>query len=157
MTDRQLQVAHNDLTGHCLCKAVTVQVSGAHDPRSGACHCRMCQRWSGGLFLCFNADAAGVTVTGPVARYASSEFAERAFCSVCGSHLWMRITPTGADETGADYELMPGLFDAALAWPMRSEIYTDVAMASIALTGDHRRATRAEYEQKNQFVPGDAT
>jgi hypothetical protein len=40
---------------------------------------------------------------------------------------------------------------------MRSEIYTDVAMASIALTGDHRRATRAEYEQKNQFVPGDAT
>ena len=74
------------LTGHCLCGAVTICVSGAHVPSPGACHCRMCQRWSGGLFLCFNADAKGVTVEGPVARYASSDFAERAFCSVCGSH-----------------------------------------------------------------------
>ncbi len=80
------------IEGHCLCGAVTVTVAGAHDPRPGACHCRMCQRWSGGLFLCFNADAEGVTVQGPVARFQSSDFAERAFCAVCGSHLWMRNT-----------------------------------------------------------------
>lgn len=138
------------ITGHCLCGAVTIRVAGAHDPHPGACHCRMCQRWSGGLFLCFNADADGVMVDGPVARYASSSFAERAFCSVCGSHLWMRDT---GDET---YELMPGLFDAAKDWPLRSEIYSDQAMASVKLTGDHQRATRVEYEIKNQFVQGDA-
>lgn len=138
------------LTGHCLCGAVTITVAGAHDPRPGACHCRMCQRWSGGLFLCFNADADGVTVEGPVTRHASSSFAERAFCAVCGSHLWMR------DNTGKTYDLMPGLFDEARDWPLRSEVYSDRAMASVRLGGDHRRATQAEYETKNQYVAGDA-
>ena len=138
------------MTGQCLCGAVTVRVAGPHDPRPGACHCRMCQRWSGGLFLCFNADADGVTVDGPVTRYASSNFAERAFCSVCGSHLWMR------DKTGRAYDLMPGLFDAIHDQPLRSEVYSDRAMASVRLQGDHRRATQAEYEQKNQYVAGDA-
>ena len=138
------------MTGHCLCGAVTVRVAGPHDPRPGACHCRMCQRWSGGLFLCFNADADGVAVDGPIARHASSDFAERAFCSVCGSHLWMR------DRTANTYDLMPGLFDEARDWPLRSEVYADRAMASVRLEGDHRRATRAEYENKNQYVAGDA-
>ena len=140
------------IEGRCLCGAVTITVAGAHDPRPGACHCRMCQRWSGGLFLCFNADADGVTVAGPVTRYASSDFAERAFCSVCGSHLWMRNTGPDANA----YDLMPGLFDAVLNAPMRSEVYSDRAMASVRLQGDHRRATQAEYEKKNPFVEGDA-
>jgi hypothetical protein len=138
------------LQGRCLCGAVTVRVSGPHDPRPGACHCRMCQRWSGGLFLCFNADSGGVTVDGPVTRYASSDFAERAFCSVCGSHLWMR------DINSDSHELMPGLFDEARDWPLRSEVYSDRAMASVHLAGDHRKATQAEYENKNQYVAGDA-
>lgn len=110
----------------------------------------MCQRWSGGLFLCFNADADGVKVEGPVTRYASSDFAERAFCAVCGSHLWMRNVP------GKTYDLMPGLFDEARGWPLRSEVYSDRAMASVRLGGDHRQATQAEYEAKNQYVTGDA-
>lgn len=135
------------ISGQCLCGAVTVVVEG-HDPRVGACHCRMCQRWSGGLFLCFDAPADGVTITGPVTRYASSAFAERAFCATCGAHIWMRDT-TLDDDT---YDLMPGLFDAAQGWPMRSEIYTDKAFASVRLAGDHKRASRAEYEQMNPHV-----
>ena len=50
---------------------------------------------------------------------------------------------------------MPGLFDAARSWPLRSEIYVDRAMASVRLEGDHRRKTRAEYEAGNPFVAGD--
>lgn len=136
------------LTGHCLCGAVTVTVKGHHDPRLGACHCRMCQRWSGGLFLCFAAH--DVAAEGPVRIYPSSPFAERAFCSICGSHLWMRDT-----SDGDRVDLMPGLFDAAIDWPMRSEIYVDRRMRGIDLAGDHRRATRAEYESRNPFVKGD--
>ncbi len=132
------------IKGHCLCGAVTVTVEG-HDPSIGACHCRMCQRWSGGLFLSFDAPPDRVTVSGPVTQYASSEFAERAFCATCGSHLWMRDTGTDEEE----YGLMPGLFDAAHDWPMRSEIYVDRAFAAIRLGGDHERATQAEYESKN--------
>ncbi|WP_298841215.1 GFA family protein [uncultured Roseobacter sp.] len=141
MTDR--------MEGQCLCGAVHIIVDGAHDPRPGACHCRMCQRWSGGLFLCFEADAVAVTVVGEVGRFASSDFAERAFCPRCGSHLWMR-------DGDGEYNLMPGLFDAVLAAPLRSEVYVDQAMASVKLSGDHPTATRAVYESKNRFVEGEA-
>ncbi|MGR3292180.1 MAG: GFA family protein, partial [Paracoccaceae bacterium] len=127
--------------------AVTIRIDGLHDPRPSACHCRMCQRWTGGLFLCFSAAAEAVTVAGPVSRFASSSFAERAFCSTCGSHLWLRDL-----EEAAGYHLMPGLFDAARDWPLRSEIYSDRTMASARLEGDHRRSTRAEYEAKNPHI-----
>ena len=139
------------ITGHCLCGAVSITVSGQHDPRVGACHCRMCQRWSGGLFLCFT--AAAVTVTGEVTRYRSSAFAERAFCPRCGSHLWFNDVEEGGEPEC--YEFMPGLFDAARNWPLRSEIYVDRALASVHLVGDHRRKNRAEYEAENPFIQGD--
>lgn len=141
------------ITGHCLCGSVTITVDGAHDPRPGICHCRMCQRWSGGMFMCFEAQPEAVTVTGEVTRFASSGFAERAFCPKCGSHLWMRNTDSDADA----FELMPGLFDEAKDWPIRSEIYTDSALPAAKLSGDHPKATRAQYEAKNLFVEGDAT
>jgi hypothetical protein len=140
------------IQGQCLCGAVTIRVDGEYERRAGACHCRMCQHWSGGLFLCFNAEHDAVHVDGPVARHASSPFAERAFCQTCGSHLWMRNTANEADG----YDLMPGLFDEARGWPLHSEIYVDQAMACVPLRGDHPRKTAAEYEQDNPFVEGDA-
>lgn len=139
------------MIGRCLCGAVTLRVTGPHDPRPGACHCRMCQRWSGGLFMCFEVEAEGVTVEGPVNRYASSTFAERAFCPTCGSHLWFRFT----DPERPSYQMMPGLFDATKDWPLRYEAYSDRAMTSIRLQGDHEHTTRAEYESRYNFVSGD--
>ena len=139
------------MQGHCLCGAVTITVDGPHDPRPGACHCRMCQRWSGALFVCFAAEPGSVTFEGEVARHASSSFAERAFCPVCGSHLWMRDT----DKPDAPYDLMPGLFDDLRDQPLQSEIYVDRAFACARLEGDHRRATRAQWEAKHPFVEGD--
>ena len=138
------------IEGHCLCGAVSVRVTG-HGGFTGACHCRMCQRWSGALFVSFNAPADAVTVTGEVTRYQSTPFAERAFCPRCGSHLWMRNTE--ADDSS--YDLMPGLFDAARDIPLQSEIYTDRALPGLALAGDHRRATRAQYEARNPHLEGD--
>ena len=144
-------VAIGPIEGRCLCGAVSIRVARAGDARPGVCHCRLCQRWSGLVFGCFSAPAAAVSVSGEVARYASSEFAERAFCPTCGSHLWMRDVAA----PGGDYDLVPGLFDAARDWPLRSEIYCDRAFASARLAGDHRRATRAQREAEHPFVEGD--
>jgi len=94
------------------------------------------------------AAADAVAVNGPVQRFQSTSFAERAFCGTCGTHLWMRNT----DDQAAEYDLMPGLFDAARDWPLRSEIYTDKAMASIRLQGDHPRKTEAEFEASNPHI-----
>ncbi|EAR52867.1 hypothetical protein OG2516_10406 [Oceanicola granulosus HTCC2516] len=138
------------LEGRCLCGAVALVVEGRHDGTVGVCHCSMCQRWSGGLFACFRAEAAAVSVTGEVRRHRSSEIAERAFCPACGSHLWMRDT-----AGDAPYDLMPGLFPALAAAPLGSEIYTDKAPAYLPLSGNHTRETEAEWQSRNSFVQGD--
>jgi hypothetical protein len=109
----------------------------------------MCQRWTGGLYISF--PAHGVRVEGPVTRHTSSDWAERAFCPVCGSHLWWR--EAGAAE--GEMSLMPGLFDETRDWPLKSEVYSDRAMAAIRLAGEHRKATREEYEAKNLHLEGD--
>lgn len=135
------------LHGRCLCGAVTLDVAH-HDGAVGACHCRLCQRW-GGVFLAFEADEAEVTVTGEVRTFPSTPFSERAFCPVCGTHLWLR------DVGNPTLDLMPGPFDAAAAFPLRSEVYADRAMASVRLAGDHPRVTRADYEARHLHLDGD--
>ena len=139
------------LEGRCLCGAVRIAIAGGHVAGVGACHCLMCQRWSGALYATFDADADAVTVSGPAQSYASTPWSERAFCGTCGSHLWLRNT----EKPDAAYELMPGLFGEAAAFPLVSEIYTDRRPHYLPLTGDHRTKTRAEYERDNPAIEGD--
>ena len=138
------------IEGACLCGGVRLRV-GDPDRRIAACHCGICRRWSGGLYLSFAARPETVTVEGRPATHATSDFAERAFCPTCGSHLWMRDT----DRADADIELMPGLFPATRDWPVRSEIYADRAMASATLAGDHERTSAATYETTHPHIEGD--
>ncbi|MEJ6389887.1 GFA family protein [Gymnodinialimonas ulvae] len=138
------------LEGACLCGAVRITVDGDHIAAIGVCHCGICQRSNGVVWGAFQANAEAVTVTGKVARYASTAFATRVFCPTCGSNLWLRD-----NDEGAAYELMPALFPEASDFPVISEIYIDCAPAYAALAGDHRRATRAEYEAKHPHIEGD--
>lgn len=135
------------LTGACLCGGVTVAV-GRYRPDVSACHCRLCRVWAGGVQFGFEAPAEAVTVSGKVARYRASPFAERAFCPVCGSALWLR------DDDGP-YEFLPGLFDGARDLPLVREVYADRAFACARLAGEHSRVTRAEYERDTPHVEGD--
>ncbi|MEX3017264.1 GFA family protein [Gymnodinialimonas hymeniacidonis] len=135
------------LDGACLCGAVRITVDGDYIAAIGVCHCGICQRSNGVVWGAFQANADAVTVEGDVASYASTEFATRTFCPTCGSNLWLRD-----NEEGAVYELMPALFPDAAGFPVISEIYTDCAPSYAALAGDHRRATKAEYEAKNRHV-----
>ena len=133
------------LQGRCLCGAVRV---GAARPEGGvsACHCAICRRWSGAAMFGIEVSAAEVEVTGEVARYRSSAFAERAFCPACGTHLWFRSD--GSDE----YEFMPGLFDGAAGMPLARENYADRALAAVRLAGDHERVTAAAREAAHRHV-----
>jgi hypothetical protein len=131
--------------GHCLCGAVRIEVEHLAGTLS-ACHCEMCRRWSGSMMM--GIDGRGVTVTGPVRTYASSPFAERAWCGECGSALWIRNTPGKGDV----YELMPGLFENAGGARLNREVYADRAPDGYALAGDHLRVTAAEYEADHPHV-----
>jgi hypothetical protein len=139
------------LEGRCLCGSVTIRIDGDYVAAVGACHCGYCQRSSGALWAAFEASADAVTVSGDVSRYQSTDFAERTFCPTCGSNLWLRNT----GDDGDAYELMPAMFPEAADFPLISEIYIDRRPAYVPLTGDHRTATRADYEAKNRHVKGD--
>ena len=141
------------LDGQCLCGSVQMHIDGEYIAAIGVCHCSICQRSNGLVWGAFQASAPGVTITGDVARYASTSFAERTFCPTCGSNLWLRDT----DKDDAAYEFMPALFPAAAKFPLISEIYTDYAPAYAPLAGDHRRASRLEYEANNPHIDGDAS
>lgn len=135
------------MTGHCLCGDVTI-TAVPRAAEASACHCETCRRWSGAAVWGFVAAAEDVEVTGEVATYPSSGFADRAFCPRCGTHLWIR-------DHGQDYDLLPGLFDGAADFPLSHEVYADLAFASVRLAGAHPRQSRADYQASHPFVEGD--
>src|SRR5688572_23696473 len=82
--------ADTPFDGGCLCGAVRYRAVAA--PLRGViCHCPMCRKHSGAPALAFVHFAAQdfTWVRGTPTRYRSSEFAERGFCSHCGSTLSM--------------------------------------------------------------------
>ncbi len=135
--------------GQCLCGAVQVRVTALSETLS-ACHCDMCRRWSGSVMIGVDAEADDVTVTGPVKVFASSPFAERAWCDTCGSALWFRQT----DVDGKPYELMPGLFPDVGGATLTREVYADRCPAGYAFAGDLERVSQAEYEAHGLHVKG---
>ncbi len=76
--------------GGCLCGAV--RYSSTEPPLRGViCHCSMCRKHSGApilAFVHFPKDSFR-WLKGEPTRYQSSQFAQRGFCSLCGSTLTM--------------------------------------------------------------------
>lgn len=93
------------LTGGCQCGRIryraTLESSDAY-----LCHCRMCQRATGGFAAAFvHLPKASVLWSHEPDWYASSPIAHRPFCSACGSPLGFAFL----DSDGMD--LMVGGFD----------------------------------------------
>jgi hypothetical protein len=131
--------------GRCLCGEVRFDATPA-ERHSHACHCEMCRRWTGGALLAVPVAPDAVRFEGEanIRRYRSSEWAERAFCGVCGSSLYYRVTAEGSEQ--GMYYMALGSFDEPDALPLASEIYVDVKPSAYAFAGEHRRITRAEKE-----------
>lgn len=93
------------------------------------------------MMIAFEA-APGHGATGPVKTFASSEWAERAFCGTCGSALWYRVTAPGPHQ--GQTHMAAGLFEDAIGATLASEIFIDRKPTGYALAGDHPRLTEAE-------------
>ena len=145
----------DERAGGCLCGAVRFRARLTHHI-FGACHCEMCRRWTGSALLAISVPTGNVTWQGEgsIARYQSSDWAERAHCRRCGSALFYRVT---SDGPGAgDIELPVGAFDNADGLVFDSEIYIDLKPDSYAFAGDRARMTRAQtYEHFGISVEGD--
>ncbi|VTO14453.1 GFA family protein [Brevundimonas vancanneytii] len=125
------------LNGRCLCGAVRFSAT----PKGGmhACHCEWCRRTSGGVSLSVDCGDT-VEVEGPLTTYDSSDWAERQFCSACGSNLFWRLKAGGMAMVSVQ------AFDDPSAFAFDSEIYIDAKPANYAFAGDHTRMTGAEVE-----------
>jgi len=113
----------NEFKGKCLCGAVEIQV---HAPASvGTCNCSICRRWCGGPMFAVHAEGQPV-IKGEAAitRYPSSDFAERGFCSQCGSNLFYHLKP-GQFSAEGEYMLAAGILDLPDDMSFDSEIYVD--------------------------------
>jgi len=130
------------MTGACLCKAVTFTADGV-DSKFSACHCGMCRRWNGGAPY-FAVAVSTVTFTGDdnIARYDSSQWAERGFCKRCGTHLFYFLRPMQR------YLMSMGSFDTTAQFTMSREIFIDRKPDGYELSGDHERWTEAETFQR---------
>ncbi len=74
--------------GHCLCKAVTFALSGAHN-WAGHCYCESCRRGTGAAVVTFVGNPNGQwrwTAQVPVC-YTSSPGNRRYFCATCGASV----------------------------------------------------------------------
>lgn len=93
------------MTGGCQCGRVryTAQI---HNDDAYLCHCRMCQRATGGVYIAFkNVKKADVAWEREPDIYASSPIAERGFCAACGTPL------TFAFPDSPNMDLTVGSFD----------------------------------------------
>jgi hypothetical protein len=84
-------------TGGCQCGAIRYAF---HAPLENAhvCHCRMCQRATGGLFAALaGGQPSNFSWTrGTPKFYASSSLAQRAYCDRCGTPLTFQYDDPGA-------------------------------------------------------------
>jgi len=57
-----------------------------------SCHCSICRRWGGGPALAVEA-SGGVKFKNEsaISTFSSSDWAERGFCSNCGTHLYYKL------------------------------------------------------------------
>jgi hypothetical protein len=75
------------MTGGCQCGRVRYTAT-IEDDDAYLCHCRMCQRATGGVSIAFkNVPKTAVDWDRQPDRHASSPIAKRGFCASCGTPL----------------------------------------------------------------------
>ncbi len=113
----------NEYHGKCLCGAVEIHAKATDSVSS--CHCSVCRRWCGGPMFAVHIEGQPV-IKGEEAinRYASSEFAERGFCSQCGCNLFYHLKP-GQFSAEGEYMLAAGMLNLPESMSFDSEIYID--------------------------------
>lgn len=130
------------MQGQCLCGAVHLVAANA-SRHVGACHCKMCRRWGGGPFMEIDC-GTDVAFEGEekVSTFASSTWAERGFCSKCGTHLFYRIRETG------QHMVPVGLFDETDGLEFAMQVFIDEKPGFYRFADETETMTGAEVFAK---------
>lgn len=132
------------MTGGCQCGRVRYRAQ-VEDLDAYLCHCRMCQRATGGFAAALKqVKRAAVSWEREPDRYRSSPIAQRGFCEACGTPL----TYEGDGSDGMD--LTVGSFDApGLLTPVEHtgvesmhEVWLDTSALPRSRTDENEKITR---------------
>ncbi len=105
--------------GSCLCGNVKYEAKGELRPIA-LCHCTQCRKASGHYTAATAAPNDRLTITGNSLQwYHSSDYAERGFCSICGSSLFFR--PFEKNRTA----IFAGSIDGPTGLKLEAQIWTD--------------------------------
>lgn len=130
------------ITGRCLCGGVTVTLPVAvHDV--GVCHCKLCRQWTSGPWMALQVPDAVVSGD-TLAIFKSSSFAERGFCSRCGSHIFHR------PAQGPELAVSAGLFDDKQQFIDR-EIFVDSQPPHYGF--ENRGSRRTAFSMAVEWLP----
>jgi hypothetical protein len=124
-------------TGGCLCGGVRFTAERI-ETHHHACHCGMCRRWAGGPLFVTAAEGVSFEGADNLGRFDSSDWAQRGFCTRCGSNLFYLLKPAG------QYFMCVGALDGAQDFRLDREIYIDHKPPGYAFAGDLERQTEAE-------------
>ena len=107
---------HVPVTGGCLCGAVRYE-STEPPVFGGYCHCRMCQKSCGGLYMGWLqfSDSSFRITQGEPQLYRSSEWLQRGSCATCGSPLIVIY------DDDPDPVIYIGSLDCPDDWPLTQE------------------------------------
>ncbi|MBV4543450.1 GFA family protein [Pseudomonas vlassakiae] len=105
-------------SGSCLCGETRLRAT-VDNTHISACHCSMCRKWTGGPLLVVDCSQAPFFEGRAPAVYDSSEWAQRGFCSRCGTHLYYRL------KHKDHYAVPVGLLDGDEAWDFDLQIFVE--------------------------------
>ncbi len=95
----------DEMTGGCACGRIRY-LAVVEDDEAYLCHCRMCQRATGGVSIAFkNLRKDAVRWEGEPDWYSSSPIARRPYCRECGTSLGFEYSDSGnMDLTVASFD-----------------------------------------------------
>lgn len=124
-----------------MCGAVRYDAKDVKTEAS-ACHCSMCRRWSGGVFVAVSAGSVEWHDDGALKIIRSSEWAERGFCDRCGSSMFYRIVADGPMKGATTVAF--GTLDDQSAIEITREWYIDLKPDAYTLEGEREGLTEAQ-------------
>lgn len=129
------------MKGNCLCGNVTIEVEDINTFE--ACHCTMCRRWGSGPLMAVHCSTE-VNISGKESMtvYASSAWAERAFCHKCGTNLYYH-------QLGSKtFVLSLGLFQDHANFDFTSQIFIDKKPDYYEFANDTQNLTQQQLFDK---------
>jgi len=129
------------INGECLCGEVKFKTRLPH--HIDACHCKMCQKWAGAVFVGADfrkADDVIFISEATLKWYESSDWAKRGFCTTCGSSLFYRLK-----DQDDFWAVCAGALDLPSGQTLGKEIFIDEKPDLYSLAGNHPKLTGAEF------------